>query len=235
MDNIGHLENDMDKTFLSVKDLAGKLDVSEKTIYRMLNKGKIPFVVKIGGQWRFNTEKILKWIEGYQSNSINPIDTNIKVTDALLNGNIFYRLYGNNRDELFECLFELLPNEEKRYKDEIKKQFFYYESFMTSSKKGILQINHRLEEVYPVDSSKIYFGFFDHSLCLKSSDAIKTFMFIITFAKNNVENHIINTKIERLLMEEAVISFLSSHPNRKEIIDKFNFFEDSIFIGNKEC
>ncbi len=234
MDKIRHLWILMDKNFLSVKELANKLNVSEKTVYRMLNKGESPFVVKIGGQWRFNAEKISKWIKD-SDNYETKIKTDISIHNAMENGNIFYRLIGENRDELFECLFDLLPDDENQHKNEIKNKFFYYESFMTNSRKGVLLINPNADDVYPINKSKIYLGFFDKPLCLKSIDGIETFLFVITFARNKVENYILNTKLGRLLMEKDFIKFLKTHPNRKEILSETKRFEDKTFIGVSEC
>ena len=234
MDNLGHFGLIMDNIFLSVKELANKLNVSEKTVYRMLNKGEIPFVVKIGGQWRFNAEKISKWIEG-SNNDKSKVKTNISVYSAMENGNIFYRLIGENRDELFECLFDLLPDDENQHKNEIKNNFFYYESFMTNSKKGVLLINPNADDVYPVHKSKIYLGFFDKPLCFKSIDGVETFLFIIIFARNKVENYILNIKLGRLLMEKDFIGFLKTHPNRKEILSETKRFENKTFTGVTKC
>ncbi|MFA6898886.1 MAG: helix-turn-helix domain-containing protein, partial [Desulfurivibrionaceae bacterium] len=53
----------MDKTFISIKGVAEKLGVSEKTIYRMVGDNQIPFAVKIGGQWRFKADEVVDWID----------------------------------------------------------------------------------------------------------------------------------------------------------------------------
>ncbi len=52
----------MDKMFLDVRGMAGKMGVSEKTIYRMLNDNQIAFAVKIGGQWRFRIDAVDGWL-----------------------------------------------------------------------------------------------------------------------------------------------------------------------------
>lgn len=54
----------MDKTFYTIRSMASKLGVSDKTIYRMVNDNQIPFAVKIGGQWRFRVDAIDTWLAG---------------------------------------------------------------------------------------------------------------------------------------------------------------------------
>lgn len=46
----------------TVKEVAEYLGVSEPTIYRLSQKGKIP-VQKVGGQWRYFKEDIDRWMK----------------------------------------------------------------------------------------------------------------------------------------------------------------------------
>ncbi len=51
------------KNLLTVKEVAALLRVSAQTLYKMLEAGDIP-AVKVGSQWRFDSDKIQEWIEG---------------------------------------------------------------------------------------------------------------------------------------------------------------------------
>ena len=46
---------------MTVGEMADYLRVTEKTIYRLLDRGSIP-ATKVGRQWRFNTTSIDKWL-----------------------------------------------------------------------------------------------------------------------------------------------------------------------------
>jgi PTS system nitrogen regulatory IIA component len=48
--------------FLSVKQLAEHLQVSERTIYRMLWRGDLPGH-RVGGQWRFSRSQVDYWLD----------------------------------------------------------------------------------------------------------------------------------------------------------------------------
>ncbi|NOY78069.1 MAG: helix-turn-helix domain-containing protein [Calditrichaeota bacterium] len=48
------------KAVFTVKDLANYLNVHPMTIYRYLQKNKLP-AFKIGNSWRFNKESIDRW------------------------------------------------------------------------------------------------------------------------------------------------------------------------------
>lgn len=52
----------MTEPTLTIKDLARYLNVTERTIYNLLDQGKLPGF-KVGSNWRFRKEDIDKWIE----------------------------------------------------------------------------------------------------------------------------------------------------------------------------
>ena len=65
---------------ITVKDVAFYLNVDEKTIYRLAQKGELPGF-KVAGSWRFELADIKKWIDGrkMKASNIKKID-NSKAT-----------------------------------------------------------------------------------------------------------------------------------------------------------
>lgn len=55
-------ENRNMEELLTIEELARYLKISKHTLYKMLEKGKIP-ALKIANQWRFKKSDISKWIE----------------------------------------------------------------------------------------------------------------------------------------------------------------------------
>ncbi len=51
----------MPEHYLTLKDVAELLKLSEKTIYRLAQQGEIP-AFKVGGSWRFRASDIDKWV-----------------------------------------------------------------------------------------------------------------------------------------------------------------------------
>ncbi len=51
----------MPDSYLTLKDVAELLKLSEKTLYRLANQGNIPGF-KAGGSWRFRRTDIEKWV-----------------------------------------------------------------------------------------------------------------------------------------------------------------------------
>ena len=52
----------MAETAMTVREVAGYLNVNEKTVYRLAQKGDLP-AFKVAGIWRFKREDIDRWIE----------------------------------------------------------------------------------------------------------------------------------------------------------------------------
>ena len=51
----------MAKDILTIKEVAKYLKVTERTLYRLVQEGKIP-AFKVGGSWRFQLSDIEAWI-----------------------------------------------------------------------------------------------------------------------------------------------------------------------------
>ncbi len=51
----------MDEKLLTVDDLASYLQVSTKTVYRMLRRSQLPSI-RVKGLWRFRKQTIDEWL-----------------------------------------------------------------------------------------------------------------------------------------------------------------------------
>ena len=56
----------MNEEILTVKEIAEYLKLNPITIYRWANRGEIP-CFKIGDEWRFRREMIMRWIEAHEN------------------------------------------------------------------------------------------------------------------------------------------------------------------------
>lgn len=46
---------------MTVKEVAELLRVTRQTIYKMVEGGQLP-AVRVGTQWRFDRERVLRWV-----------------------------------------------------------------------------------------------------------------------------------------------------------------------------
>lgn len=106
---------------ITVREAARLLDVSEKTIYRWIERKKLP-VHRINEQYRFNRAELLEWataqrvplsVEIFQEPEGEPLPP---LSEALETGGIHYRVPGATRDEALRQVVSLmhLPEEVDR-------------------------------------------------------------------------------------------------------------------------
>lgn len=88
---------------LTVRDVAGLLEVSEKTVYRWIEDGKLPGY-RISGQYRFNRAELLAWATASKIQVAPQLllepetgDTSVPtLEEAILAGGIHYRVEGRD-------------------------------------------------------------------------------------------------------------------------------------------
>jgi len=108
---------------LTVKDASALLNVSEKTVYRWLEEGRLPGF-KLQGQYRFNRAELLEWATAHRlgvSSSIFEEKETESVplpllSEAIQAGGIFYRVEGGDRESALRNVVEVmrLPEEVDR-------------------------------------------------------------------------------------------------------------------------
>lgn len=49
---------------ISVKEVSSMLGMSERTVWRLANAGKMPAALRVGGARRWRRADILSWIDG---------------------------------------------------------------------------------------------------------------------------------------------------------------------------
>jgi PTS system nitrogen regulatory IIA component len=100
---------------LGVRDAAGLMNVSEKTIYRWIKQNKLP-AYRINEQYRFSRAELLEWataqkinvsaeIFGDSTQDETPFDS---LADAL-RGSIHYRVGGTDKTSVLESVIQIMP------------------------------------------------------------------------------------------------------------------------------
>ncbi len=54
---------------MTVRDVSVYLNVNEKTVYRLAQKGELP-AFKVAGAWRFRPEDLESWIAGQKATEL---------------------------------------------------------------------------------------------------------------------------------------------------------------------
>jgi PTS system nitrogen regulatory IIA component len=110
---------------LSVRDAAGLLKVSEKTIYRWIKQQAIP-AYRMQDQYRFNRAEILEWATSRRLNVSSEIFLEPEAAGqpipsllaALQAGGVFYRVSGFDKESALREVVQVL-----RLPDEVDREF----------------------------------------------------------------------------------------------------------------
>ncbi|HEU5396513.1 MAG TPA: PTS sugar transporter subunit IIA [Verrucomicrobiae bacterium] len=108
-----------------MKDVAGLLNISEKTVYRWIDERKLPGY-RLNGQYRFNRAELLEWSTANRINvsprifeepesQAGPLP---ELSDALERGGIFYRIAGADKPSVLRNVVEML-----RLPDSVDREF----------------------------------------------------------------------------------------------------------------
>jgi len=230
---IGQYWTTMDKTFIGVKEIAGKMGVSEKTIYRMVNDNRIPFAVKIGGQWRFRMDALAGWINRQEGNAVSEmhvIHSDISLHEALQQGAVLYRIHGHNRDEAIDELLSILPYSSTIDLEAIKVSILARESLVASSMKSIAYMGISFDKPVFVEKTMALLAFLEAPMDFKALDGRKTEAVFLVLPANFAEQNIVEMKLRRLSMEEEFLEIISRQRTRKELLDNIHALECKIFI-----
>jgi nitrogen PTS system EIIA component len=92
---------------LTIRQLAEYLMVSEKTVYRMLDRNQLP-AVRVGAQWRFRRHDIDAWLtEQAQRGALDAFETaEIAIHPLLATENVWLGLKPRSRDELLSFMID---------------------------------------------------------------------------------------------------------------------------------
>lgn len=110
-----------------IRDTAKLLGISEKTLYRWVGEGKIPYY-RINDQYRFAHSEVLEWASANRV-PVTPeifmdpeMDTGPlpSLEQALEAGGIIYRVEGTDRDSVLRCMVQNL-----RVAPEVDRDYLY--------------------------------------------------------------------------------------------------------------
>ncbi|MBU0729896.1 MAG: helix-turn-helix domain-containing protein [Proteobacteria bacterium] len=225
----------MNRLFISVKEFALKIGVSDKTVYRMLNDNQIPFAVKIGGQWRFRADNVEKWTSprSVDGGTIDSIDYTITIAKALQNGSVMYRIQGCNRDEALDELLLTIPRTGEFNPKNFKYSILAREALAPSSLAGIACMAPSSDHPVFLDRSLIIFGFLEDPTDFKALDGLPAEVIILVLAANASEQAILETRLRRLLLEPAVSVEIRKQLPRKELLQYLQEREETLLPPGK--
>lgn len=227
---------------LTVKDVAEMLNVSEKTIYRMIRNETIP-CYRVGGQWRFDRGEIRSWIEDTRQFSVSIAvedlveedEESISVADFLRRGGVYRDVKGGTKEAAIRESLERIKTGVPGL--DIKKVF---NSVMERENLCSTAIGNGIAVPHPrsfgrfIGLSYIALCFLEKPIPFGALDKedVDTLFFI--FPKSERRFLRIQSKLLRLLKDHEVLRVLRENLSADKLYGIFSRKESDIFGGDSK-
>lgn len=211
---------------LSVKEAARLLSVSEKTIYRWIQKEVIP-AYRIHEQYRFNGAELMEWATSRRIGAVqesllapaSPSATQISVSDALEAGGIFYRVSGNNRDQALADIVNHLRLADGIDRDKLLTLLIVRENLCsTAIGNGIALPHLRNPGILPITRATVTLCFLEKKIDYHALDGLPVDV-LLTIMAPDLPTHLhLYSRLNYLLQRPALRNLLIPPGGREEIL-----------------
>ncbi|OQA27102.1 MAG: Nitrogen regulatory protein [Verrucomicrobia bacterium ADurb.Bin345] len=218
---------------LSVKDAAELMGVTPKTIYRWIQESDLP-AYRIEGQYRLNKMLLLEWARAKRINVAAPILEETpggpvtKLSDALRNGGIFYRIGGHDRESVLRAVVEML-----RLPESVDREFVYQallarERLQSTGLGGGVAVPHvRNPLVLDVETPGVTLCFLDKPVDFAALDG-QPVQVLFTLVSPSVRAHLyLLSRLSFCLQDPKFKAALQRQAIREDIMDEIVRIETS--------
>jgi len=218
---------------LNVKEAATLLNISEKTIYRMVKNRSIP-CSKIGGLWRFSKSELMSWVKDSGVSPATPAIPNpavgeesggISISGLLQKGGIYYRVAGETKDEVIKnSLTSIRREDSESHIERLFTAIMRRENLCsTAIGHGIAMPHPRPFGEFLSRRSSISICFLESPIAFDSVDGEDVYVLFFIFPQSEERYLKIQSRLLRLLKEADLLSKLNElplRPNMLELIKK---------------
>jgi nitrogen PTS system EIIA component len=221
---------------LSVKDAAGLLKVSEKTIYRWIKQQVIP-AYQINEQFRFNRAELLEWATSRRIQVSPEIFQDAEpsklplpgLCEALKAGGVAYRVAGDDKPSVLRAIVDLL-----KLPEEVDREFLYQvllarESLGSTGIGDGIAIPHvRNPVVLHISKPTVTLCFLEHPIDFRAIDR-QPVSTLFTLISPTVRAHLhLLSRLGFVLQDPAFKAALKRQDSRDELMDALSRAEAAI-------
>ncbi len=232
---------------LTVKDVAGLLNVNEKTIYRWLKKGSLP-AYKVGEQYRFNRGELLEWATSRQMHvspelfreSENTPSNVCSLYNALKEGGIYYRTEGDNKEAALKSVVSLMKLPPEVNREHLLQILLAREAMASTAIGDGIAIPHvRNPIVLHITEPVISLCFLEKAIDFKALDG-KPVNCLFTLVSPTVKTHLrLLSHLAYALQNNDFRKIIAAQGGREEIFSAVERVEDQLqknqpAAGNEE-
>jgi PTS system nitrogen regulatory IIA component len=212
---------------LTVQDIARIFSLSEKTVYRWINRGEIP-AYKINEQYRFNRTEILEWATAKRINFSPELFEEPEgegglirsLGDSLDEGGIFYRVSGSSKDEVLREIVRIIKIPESVDPEFLYKVLMAREKMgSTAVGEGIAIPHARMPLVLHVPRPSVSLCFLDKPVEFGALDGKPVFA-LFTIISPTIRSHLyLLARLSYLLRNDEFKKILYEHGSSSAILE----------------
>ncbi|MDN3506922.1 MAG: PTS sugar transporter subunit IIA [Simkaniaceae bacterium] len=230
---------------LKIKDVAELLSVSETTIRRWLLDGKIP-AYKLNKQYRFSRIEIENWMmeqklsqqdtaellpaSGEKQIFPQPGNQQFSLYRALNRGGVLANVEGETKEEVIRASMPAISEKLRHDSDLLSELLLDRERLMPTAFNNGVAVPHTRECLQKVPFDLITIVFPEKPIEYGALDEKPVDVLFFLFATGDKIHLHLLAKIAHLSSNEEFLSFLRSHPEKNELLERVRQWEGSLNI-----
>ncbi len=231
---------------LNIKDVTDLLNVSEKTIHRWVNEGKIPYY-NLNEQLRFNRNQIEDWVmnqkileaEQDKPSVVNaenpPIKGGVKQFSffrALHKGDVLTQVSGSTKEEIIRHTMQRMAKHLNLDADGISELLLDREKLQSTSLSNGIGIPHTRDFLLNAHYDVVVIAYPEKPIPYGALDGLPVHTLFFLFACDDKRHLNLLAKIAHLTSQPATLQFLQTKPNKNELLNYVKTFESAISNSN---
>ena len=211
------------KTDLKLKEVAKLLQVSDKTIYRWISDGKIPYY-RLNHQYRFKLIEINKLFDNggiseLDKNETTVNDHNINITELIKKGGIHYNISGNTIEDVLANTVEQINLPDALDRETLLAHLINREKMASTAVGNGIAIPHpRNPVINNVNEERIALCMLHQPVEFNALDNKKIHSIIIIISSHQNRHLQILSRISYLSKQDSFINLLKGGGLREEIL-----------------
>lgn len=225
---------------LKIKDVAELLKVSEKTIRRWLQHGKIP-AYRLNHQYRFSRMEIQDWVMAQKLKSqVDPHATHeasspaiaeetghhvFSLLRAMTRGGVHQRIPGTTKDEVIHATMRRLEERLDLDGEVVAQLLLEREALMPTALNNGLAVPHTRDFLLHGEEDAIAVVFPEHPVPYGALDHQPVHCLFFLFAHSDKQHLRLLARLAHLVSRPEVLQKLASAPSSKELLELVRAWE----------
>ncbi len=224
---------------LTTSQLAEYLQLSERSVYRLLERGEIP-ALKVGGQWRFRKSTVDEWLD-LQLHNVGAAELHesfgeamtepTSISDLLSPDNIFLDLRSGSRAEVLASLAERVQLPEPVDRELLLQRLLEREELCTTAMPDGVAVPHtpRTRERLLKHHDLVAVARTTEPVNFAALDGQPTQVFMLVLACDERAHLALVARVTRLVREPSVLKALRSASTASAVLQEIEVAEARIF------